>query len=116
MSACQINMAHLYHLSSSILPKPRNEPSSIGSGLGENVFSVTNGLTSVDEMTTTQVVDPGPEPKTKVIVIGAGISGLRAAAVLLRHGIDVVVLEGRDRIGGRINTTRTEKGVRDIGS
>ena len=52
-----------------------------------------------------------------VIVVGAGISGLRAASVLQRHGIAVTLLEGRpDRIGGRICTSRRDgKGARDIG-
>lgn len=54
--------------------------------------------------------------KGKVIVLGAGISGLRAASVLARHGVEVVLLEGRDRIGGRVHTTRNEAGApRDIG-
>lgn len=54
--------------------------------------------------------------KVKVVIVGAGISGLRAASVLERHGVEVVVLEGRDRIGGRIHTTRTKDGIpRDIG-
>ena len=62
--------------------------------------------------------DPGPEPKrNKVIIVGAGISGLRSASVLQRHGVEVVVLEARDRIGGRILTTREEgKAPRDIGT
>lgn len=53
----------------------------------------------------------------KVVVVGAGISGLRAAAVLQRHGVDVIVLEGRpDRIGGRILTSRQQgRSARDIG-
>jgi len=58
-----------------------------------------------------------PSKKQHVIVVGAGISGLRAASVLQRHGISVTILEGRpDRIGGRICTSRREgKGARDIG-
>ena len=42
----------------------------------------------------------------KAIVIGAGIAGLSAAYHLKNAGIDVVVLEGRDRIGGRVWTSR----------
>lgn len=53
----------------------------------------------------------------RVIVVGAGISGLRAASVLKRHGVDVTVLEARsDRVGGRMYTKRTPgKPPREIG-
>ena len=40
-----------------------------------------------------------------VVVVGAGFAGLTAARELVRHGWDVVVLEGRDRVGGRSSTT-----------
>ncbi|RDW87509.1 amine oxidase-1 [Coleophoma crateriformis] len=52
----------------------------------------------------------------RVIIVGAGISGLRTASVLQRHGVEVTILEGRpDRIGGRILTSRANgKDVRDI--
>ncbi|NER39694.1 MAG: FAD-dependent oxidoreductase, partial [Oscillatoria sp. SIO1A7] len=45
--------------------------------------------------------------KPKILVIGAGVSGLAAARELVRSGFEVTVLEGRDRIGGRINTDRS---------
>lgn len=53
----------------------------------------------------------------KIVVVGAGIAGLRAASVLRTHGIQVVVLEARpDRIGGRIYTSRKSgHAPRDIG-
>ncbi len=41
-----------------------------------------------------------------VLVIGAGVSGLAAAECLTRAGRHVVVIEARDRIGGRVYTIR----------
>src|SRR5690349_1143116 len=43
-----------------------------------------------------------------VIVIGAGVSGLAAARELRLRGLSVLVVEGRDRIGGRVHTVRPE--------
>lgn len=43
-----------------------------------------------------------PKAKPKVIIIGAGTSGLRASEVLIEAGCEVLVLEARDRIGGRV--------------
>ena len=45
------------------------------------------------------------EAKPKVVIIGAGISGLSCAVNLL-HRCDVTILEARDRVGGRIDTCR----------
>ena len=50
-----------------------------------------------------------------VIVIGAGAAGLSAARVLHHAGRKVVVLEGRDRIGGRLNTIEVGDGIADEG-
>ncbi len=46
--------------------------------------------------------------ETEVAVVGAGIAGLTAASELAREGVDVAVLEARDRVGGR--TWNTEIG------
>ncbi|MEM6528230.1 MAG: FAD-dependent oxidoreductase, partial [Chloroflexota bacterium] len=40
------------------------------------------------------------------LVLGAGIAGINAARTLADAGRDVMVLEARDRIGGRVFTTR----------
>jgi monoamine oxidase len=43
-----------------------------------------------------------------VLVLGAGVAGLAAAQRLSAQGMRVVVLEARDRVGGRIHTLRGE--------
>lgn len=40
--------------------------------------------------------------KGRVIIIGAGLSGLYAASLLEKAGVEYVVLEARDRTGGRV--------------
>ena len=40
----------------------------------------------------------------RIGIIGAGASGLAAAYILMEEGLDVTVIEARDRIGGRIWT------------
>ncbi|XP_021284101.1 lysine-specific histone demethylase 1 homolog 3 isoform X1 [Herrania umbratica] len=44
------------------------------------------------------------EVRKKIIVVGAGPAGLTAARHLQRQGFSVVVLEARNRIGGRVHT------------
>src|SRR5581483_2194664 len=44
---------------------------------------------------------PSSELNSDVIVVGAGIAGVTAATVLAKRGLNVMILEARDRVGGR---------------
>lgn len=57
----------------------------------------SNGLTAV-------------RPQNRVVIVGAGVSGLAAAYGLLRAGCDVTVFEGADRVGGCVWSERTSEG------
>jgi monoamine oxidase len=44
------------------------------------------------------------EPVERVVVVGAGIAGLTVANALTHGGVECVVVEARNRIGGRLQT------------
>lgn len=44
----------------------------------------------------------GTSKEAEVIVVGAGLAGLKAAADLAAKGTSVIVLEARGRVGGRV--------------
>jgi monoamine oxidase len=45
-----------------------------------------------------------------IAVIGAGFAGLRCADILLQHGFKVTIIEGRDRVGGRVHQSQLKNG------
>jgi monoamine oxidase len=69
-------------------------------------LAVTGFLTWVclscadDNAKTTQAVQP--TASAEVIVIGAGFAGLVAADRLVEEGVDVILLEKEDRVGGKL--------------
>ncbi len=51
----------------------------------------------------------------KIVVIGAGISGLTTAYLLFKERYDVIVLEQKDKVGGSIETVSEEGFIFDQG-
>ncbi|MFN5398044.1 MAG: flavin monoamine oxidase family protein, partial [Pseudanabaena sp.] len=74
-----------------------------------NAFSKSDNLSA----------KPSPddsEDNEQIIVIGAGIAGITAANKLQAQGYRVIILEGRDRIGGRIWTDNSLGFPLDLGA
>jgi phytoene dehydrogenase-like protein len=66
--------------------------------------------------TAPEEIDVTPLPaRADVVVVGAGIAGLTAAVTLYRAGLDVVVLEASDDVGGRVRTDRVDDLLLDRG-
>ena len=79
-------------------------PASLAAGCGD---SEPDQASSSSSASATSAPAPADGRNADVLVIGAGIAGLRAAEVLVANGRRVIVLEARDRIGGRIYTDRS---------
>lgn len=75
-----------------------------GTGIGVS-GALAAGVLSACSADAGTEADDRDDRSTDVIVIGAGVSGLAAARTLADAGRRVTVLEGRDRIGGRVWTS-----------
>jgi len=72
-------------------------------------FSLSAGLVLPPLLSACQGEDPAPKTDYQgtVAIIGAGAAGLYAADILKAKGINVVILEASDRIGGRVRTLKS---------
>lgn len=64
----------------------------------------SNSTTSSISSPSTASRHPPRSPAPVVLVLGSGIAGIAAAAVLHKNRIPFLILEARNRIGGRIHT------------
>jgi len=60
-------------------------------------------LRAQDDASSTAPRASRPDKIPHVCVVGAGMAGLRCAEVLIKNGVKVTILEGRDRLGGRVS-------------
>ena len=58
-------------------------------------------LNGIAKTMISRVISQGGMPH--ICVVGAGVAGLRCAEILSKRGMQVTILEGRDRIGGRVS-------------
>ena len=81
-------------------------------------------LFEVDAVVAVKVPRPSPLPSQSfkemvdVVIIGAGLSGLAAAENVVRAGLSCVILEARDRVGGKTWSQPLAKGdgIIDLGA
>lgn len=93
-------------------------PASLAAGCGTSGPEQTSA-SSASSTSAPAPASTGPNADGRnadVLVIGAGIAGLRAAEVLVAAGRRVIVLEARDRLGGRIYTDRSWGVPVDLGA
>ncbi len=76
-------------------------------GFLNSALTLTAGSTllGISKATSATARSSQKAPK-RVVVIGAGLAGLAAGYELMKAGHDVIVLEARNRPGGRVYTLR----------
>ena len=72
-----------------------------------NVGCMNWAARAVEKLPEVTAVNKSYDYSGKVIVIGAGASGLAAANILERNDIDYLILEATDRFGGRLKKDTT---------
>ena len=78
--------------------------------------STVRGAVESGRRAASEVLAAGAGTVTRVVVLGAGAAGLSAAAELRTAGLSPVVVEARDRIGGRVVTDASLGTAVDLGA
>ena len=78
-----------------------------GEATSSDAPATVHGALASGQRAAQEVIDAA-DTKEVVVVLGAGVAGLAAARALHDAGYPVVVIEARDRIGGRVATVRSE--------
>jgi len=79
--------------------------------LGSSVINLRGGEDPSNVNAQTDAEALREEQTCDVVVIGAGLSGLRTALLLQAQGLNVLVVEAQGRVGGRTLTVQTRQGA-----
>jgi monoamine oxidase len=112
------NIGHLNSDTSTYTPKDERDsahlsPSRIDRDLSDascqaDYMEDTDGISS-------QMLRRAIGKRPHICIVGAGVAGLRCADVLLQLGAKVTILEGRDRVGGRLCQSNALGHLVDLG-
>lgn len=102
--------------------RPVNPPVEIDRGVNRGMRGTAGAGAERRGINMRRGIDMGSQIEADVVIAGAGLTGLTAARRLTQAGLDVVVLEAKDRVGGRIDNASigsegkyTEIGGRYVG-
>jgi monoamine oxidase len=115
-SVSRRELLRLIYVSAGALIVAKCAPNEISDG-GSPLSTANSASSTTPNAQTDPTSETNPASKeATVIVIGAGVSGLAAARRLADEGVNVIVLEGRDRIGGRVWTDHSIGTPLDLGA
>lgn len=87
----------------------------LGGAAAAAAIATSAGVIAAPRPAKDQKKKPPRDARADVIVIGAGLSGLSSAMLLEEAGLDVQVIEARDRVGGRVHTLFHLPGYPEVG-